>query len=132
MLNKKALERAETALVKAGDSISAKTRAAIEAYLAALPDEGGLIEEARRWLRSDFSGRSLSAGDDLLVQLADALEAARAKPGVPEGWWLAPKELTDDMIGLAVAASGNELSPEEIATIWDNLCAAAPEISDDR
>ena len=49
--------------------------AAIEAYHAALPAEGGLVEEARR------DGTTLAWKADLvnLVQrLADALEAARA------------------------------------------------------
>jgi len=78
MLNEKALKQAEIALVKAGDSISAKTRAALEAYLAARPDEDGLIREMRRaarWLRKV---NVTTEGISQLERGADALEVARA------------------------------------------------------
>ncbi len=53
--------------------------------------EGGLIGEAR----SDGTVLAWKADlVDLVQRLADALEAARAKLVVPEGWWLVPEEPT--------------------------------------
>ncbi len=88
-MNREALEAANRAGLKVRDStagnlaleLDERSRmiilAAIEAYHAALPDEDGLVKEARR------DGTTLAWKADLvdLVQrLADALEAPRAKP----------------------------------------------------
>ena len=75
MMNEKALNAAAKAICS---RVAAK--AAIEAYLAALPDEDGLVKMARgasKYLARE--GHATIPG--LLDRLADALEAARAKQG---------------------------------------------------
>lgn len=97
MLDKKALKQAEIALTKATESpiLSVrlnKAQAAIEAFIAALPDEGGLVVsfmEARQRV-IELPGDTLSYQQAVLdmmaagEKLADALEAVRAKPSVPQ------------------------------------------------
>ena len=89
MLNKKALESAETAYYRKRDggltyaqdraTMLEVLEAAIEAYLAALPDEGLVMK-----LRALARGKRLSGTlvdeqvADLFEEAADALEAARA------------------------------------------------------
>ena len=99
MLNEKALEAAAKAFDDAYDarpvgkpsSILLILRAAIEAYLAALPDEGGQFPEhfwllASRWASTTNNDRKAELASELvdLVEAwhADALEAARAKLGI--------------------------------------------------
>ena len=65
-----------------------ETLAAIEAYLAALPDEDGLVREIREEAEEQEVGcvgdGSLTA--DILRRAADALEAARAAaPEISDG-----------------------------------------------
>jgi len=90
-MNEKALEAANRAGLKVRDStagnlaleLDERSRmiilAAIEAYLAALPDEGDLVGELR--IRADRLERSVTVDREdgnLLRRAADALEAARA------------------------------------------------------
>jgi len=84
MLNEKALKQAEAALTKAAESTQlsvrlGKARATIEAYLAALPDEGGLVRKLRigAGILKGHPGEWVDAAN-ILWQAADALEAARA------------------------------------------------------
>ena len=115
-------------------------QAAIEAYLAALPDEDGLVEEAREAgserRRGTYPGRLVGVESDLLRRLADALEATRAR-AIPEGWQLVPEKpeplwidtLAHSMCRVSVAGSG----VKEQAEVWImRVLAAAPETSDDR
>ena len=79
MMNEKALEAAAKAIC---NRVAAK--AAIEAYLATLPDEDRLVEEARVeagvWEgETEPAEANPEVLTSLLNRLADALEAARAK-----------------------------------------------------
>ncbi len=129
-MNEKALEAANRAGLKVRDStagnlaleLDERSRmiilAAIEAYLAALSDEDGLVERLR--LAADCAKKDWKKGimrnyECLLAEAADALEAARAKiedvqglayrqaeklhevSHTPEGWRLVPKEPTQEM-----------------------------------
>lgn len=87
MLNKKALKAAEGAFFDCHDdapfSTPTKIGVAIEAYLAALPDDG-LVEEARVeagvWEgETEPTEANPEVLTKLLNRLADALEGARAK-----------------------------------------------------
>jgi hypothetical protein len=66
------------------ESYENMVKAAIEAFIAALPDEGGLVEEARVeagvWEgETEPAEANPEVLTKLLNRLADALEAARAK-----------------------------------------------------
>lgn len=135
MLNKKALKAAEAAFFDCHDdapfSTPAKIGVAIEAYHAALPDEGdGLIEELR--VEADLNAGGVYAHTaDLERRAANALEAARAKPSIPEGWKLVPKEPT-----LVQKNAGRKAfdpidsDRDNCVVVYDAMLAAAPETSD--
>ncbi len=122
--------------------------ATIEAYLAALPDEGDLVKRLRRIAKAEVE---LIYWPGLLNDVADGLEAARAKiedvqglayrqaeklhevSHTPEGWRLVPEKPTEEW----VRRMTDEEHPEDVAFCRSDagcielVLAAAPEISDD-
>jgi hypothetical protein len=147
MLNKKALLAAEHAYMQAlretggrEPEISRAIRCTLEAFIAALPDEGEIVAILRQRC-SDLGaimGRDGAVDSridkNLMKRAADALEVVRAKSGVPEGWRLVPKEPTLEWIknlhNISKAqdiGTGALIAKMEIEAVL----AAAPEVSDD-
>jgi len=75
----------------------------IEAYLAALPDEGGLVERLRQYseIMGEADDQRLQGMLELMGEAADALEGARATP--------AAELLSRNDVGLLVAALEHSL-----------------------
>ncbi len=98
MLNEKALKKAEVAFFDCDDdapfSTPTKIRAAIEAFIAALPDAGRLVEKARDKLSSEAARNAEKYSNEwwllcLVRELTDALVVARAKePDEPRDFTL--------------------------------------------
>lgn len=146
MLNDKALEAAARAICKDSGSIfdrctpcqqnrfCFRANAAIEAYHAALPDDGLVmklrehVKDRRRMADSDqpVSPRLETLLIEEIEHIADALEVPRAK-SIPKGWRPVPEKPTDAML-IAVARLGTEASVTR--NIWKAMLAAAPEPSD--
>ena len=85
---KQLMERPEEWFEREDSDLMGDTLAAIEAYHAALPDEGGLVNEARVeagiWEgETEPAEANPEVLTKLLNRLADALEATRAKPSAP-------------------------------------------------
>lgn len=139
MLNKEALEAATAVYTsnRRGAFITILAppeamRLAIEAYHAALPDEG-LVKEIREEAEEQENG---NVGDgactaDVLRRAADALEGART--AIPEGWRLVPEEPTDEMYEAGAKALhiiAQDLDHDETGAgmVFDAMIAVAPEI----
>ncbi len=159
MLNKKALEAACEVYKNSGKIPGpSRLKDAIEAYHAALPDEGEdkLVERLR--VASSRHWESLAIDSGIFNEAADALEAARAKvanlsgpleaegtwtpkaiqAAAPEGWRLVPGRQGSVWRGNLMKLLGVPSDPlpqtleDEAEVMIRRVLAAAPEASDDR
>ena len=137
MLDKKALESAVLTISRARSDCAAQgilasselweekiARATIEAYLAALPDDG-LVKEMRERANDCDIGDKEPNLQRLLREAADALELARLSPRP----WTEPGQDGKSYCPIGGCEVRVETSDEGTSHY---VLAAAPEVSDDR